>query len=117
MALTATKQAAYVIASRSKQETWLYGTTADCEDTADALANLGRAMSRDGSKDWTLDYLTPEQREEFARKLEPKAQAMPAHATQPASVAQQPTAAAHKPPALAAPIPAPIKAPVMGPRM
>jgi len=49
------KQAAYVIASRSKQETWLYGTTADCEDAADALANLGRAMSRDGSKDWTLD--------------------------------------------------------------
>ncbi|MHA4870056.1 MobF family relaxase [Duganella sp. PWIR1] len=85
------KQAAYVIASRSKQETWLYGTTADCEDTADALANLGRAMSRDGSKDWTLDYLTPEQRESFGAKLDAKAATATAAPTIPAPGQRQAT--------------------------
>lgn len=59
------KQAGYVLASRSKQETKLYMTSADTEDAADALSQLGRAISRDASKDWTLDYLTPEQIKKF----------------------------------------------------
>lgn len=64
-----TKQAAYVLLSRSKQETKAYMTSADCEDAADALSKMGRALSRDGSKDWTLDYATPEQLERIEKRF------------------------------------------------
>lgn len=74
------KQAGYVLASRSKQETKLYMSAADTEGFSDALSQMGQALSKDGSSDWTLDYLTKEQRADFTtkfmdKKLEPVAQA------------------------------------------
>ncbi|MHA4870814.1 MobF family relaxase [Duganella sp. PWIR1] len=83
------KQAAYVLASRSKQETKLYMSTADTDGLADALSKMGRAMSRDGSSDWVLDYLTPEQRREFTAKYMDQQPA--------AAQTQQPTAAKTEP--------------------
>jgi conjugative relaxase-like TrwC/TraI family protein len=64
-----TKQAGYVLLSRSKQETKAYMTSADCDDAADALSKMGRALSRDGSKDWTLDYATTEQLERIEKRF------------------------------------------------
>ena len=76
------KQAGYVLLSRSKQETKAYMTSADSEDAADALATMGRALSRDSSKDWTLDYATPEQLERIKKTMEASPE------TPPASVAE-----------------------------
>lgn len=89
---TMNKQAAYVLASRSKQETKIYCTTADSEDAADALSKLGRAMSRDGSKDWTLDYLTPEQRAKFTAPEAPTHEAPKATANSLEPMTAKPTA-------------------------
>ena len=89
------KQAGYVLLSRSKQETKAYMTSDDCEDAADALAQMGRAISRDGSKDWTLDYATPEQIERLTKRA-------PINA--PANAPQRTVETPHTPPAKLSPI-------------
>ena len=116
------KQAGYVLASRSKQETKLYMSAADTEGFSDALSQMGRAISKDGSSDWTLDYLTKEQRADFTaefmnKKLEPMASAEPIAAKPQAT--QQPAEAIKVQP-VAPTAKAPQQAPTMkaaAPRM
>lgn len=71
------KQAAYVLNSRSKQETTIYAAQGDCEDIAAVLGQLGQAMSRDASADWTLDYLSPKQTDVIPALI-PKPESAPA---------------------------------------
>ena len=116
------KQAGYVLASQSKQETKLYTSAADTEGFSDALSQMGRALSKDGSSDWTLDYLTKEQRADFTagfmnKKLEPMTKTEPFTAKPQA--AQQPAEAAKVQP-VAPTARAPQQAPTMtqaAPRM
>jgi len=64
------RNAGYVLASRSKQETTLYASMNDAENIEEAFGKLARSISRNGAKDWTLDYLSEAQREAMAKAIE-----------------------------------------------
>lgn len=85
-------------------------TTADSDDAADAFSKLGRAISRDGSKDWTLDYLTAEQRQKFtAPHVEQKQEAQ--------AIKQAPAATTVKPVEAKPVMPPPPAIKQAGPRL
>lgn len=69
-----TREAAYVLGSRSKNATMLHAVRGDSANLEEAMAQLARAVSRSGAKDWTLDYMSAEQREAFKEALRNESQ-------------------------------------------